>query len=94
MPASTGMVETDVRTQPGLLELLAWFSPAMPTGAFSYSHGLEWAVEAALVHDTPACAAMSKRSCGRDLAAWTPYFSARPTAPASPVSSRGARSRR
>ena len=25
----------------------------MPTGAFSYSHGLEWAVEAALVHDAP-----------------------------------------
>jgi urease accessory protein len=50
MPASTAMGETDGRAQPGLLELLAWFSPAMPTGAFSYSHGLEWAVEAALVH--------------------------------------------
>jgi len=25
--------------------LLAWCSPAYPTGAFSYSHGLEWAVE-------------------------------------------------
>jgi urease accessory protein len=47
------MVDTDGRTQPGLLQLLAWFSPAMPTGAFSYSHGLEWAVEAALVHDAP-----------------------------------------
>jgi urease accessory protein len=45
------MVETEGRAQPGLLELLAWFSPAMPTGAFSYSHGLEWAVEAALVQD-------------------------------------------
>jgi urease accessory protein len=45
------MVEAGARAQPGLLELLAWFSPAMPTGAFSYSHGLEWAVEAALVHD-------------------------------------------
>jgi urease accessory protein len=54
MPASTDMVESDGHTQPGLLELLAWFSPAMPTGAFSYSHGLEWAVEAALVRDTPA----------------------------------------
>jgi urease accessory protein len=48
------MVDSDGHTQPGLLELLAWFSPAMPTGAFSYSHGLEWAVEAALVCDTPA----------------------------------------
>jgi urease accessory protein len=26
--------------------LLLWFSPAFPTGAFGYSHGLEWAVEA------------------------------------------------
>jgi urease accessory protein len=25
--------------------LLAWLSPAFPTGAFAYSHGLEWAVE-------------------------------------------------
>jgi urease accessory protein len=47
------MIESDARAQPGLLELLAWFSPAMPTGAYSYSHGLEWAVEAALVHDAP-----------------------------------------
>ncbi len=31
---------------PGLLRLLAWLSPAFPTGAFAYSHGLEWAVEA------------------------------------------------
>jgi urease accessory protein len=28
-----------------LYQLLAWNSPAYPTGAFSYSHGLEWAVE-------------------------------------------------
>ncbi len=29
-----------------LYRLLAWTSPGYPTGAFSYSHGLEWAVEA------------------------------------------------
>ena len=29
-----------------LLRLMAWLSPAFPTGAFAYSHGLEWAVEA------------------------------------------------
>jgi urease accessory protein len=34
-----------------LLQLLAWTSPAYPTGAFSYSHGLEWAVEAGRVSD-------------------------------------------
>jgi urease accessory protein len=28
-----------------LYQLLAWNSPGYPTGAFSYSHGLEWAVE-------------------------------------------------
>jgi len=28
------------------LRLLAWLSPAFPTGAFAYSHGVEWAVEA------------------------------------------------
>jgi urease accessory protein len=28
-----------------LHRLLAWVSPSYPTGAFSYSHGLEWAVE-------------------------------------------------
>jgi urease accessory protein len=28
---------------------LAWSSPGYPTGAFSYSHGLEWAVESGAV---------------------------------------------
>jgi urease accessory protein UreF len=28
-----------------MYKLLAWSSPGYPTGAFSYSHGLEWAVE-------------------------------------------------
>src|SRR6478736_6557346 len=31
--------------------LLLWFSPSFPTGAFGYSHGLEWAVEAGDVCD-------------------------------------------
>ncbi|MFD2264493.1 urease accessory protein UreF [Lacibacterium aquatile] len=29
----------------GLTRLLTWLSPAYPVGAFSYSHGIEWAVE-------------------------------------------------
>jgi len=29
-----------------LLRLQSWLSPAFPTGAYSYSHSLEWAVEA------------------------------------------------
>lgn len=28
-----------------LARLLAWLSPSFPVGAFSYSHGLEWAIE-------------------------------------------------
>ncbi|MFO1144703.1 MAG: urease accessory UreF family protein [Amaricoccus sp.] len=38
--------------------LAAWFSPGYPVGAYSYSHGLEWAVEAGIVRS------------GSDLAAW------------------------
>ncbi len=34
-----------------LLRLLAWLSPAFPTGGFACSHGLEWAVEAGDVRD-------------------------------------------
>ncbi len=37
-----------------LLRLLTWLSPAFPTGAFAYSHGLEWAVEAGDVRDEGA----------------------------------------
>ena len=33
------------------LRLLTWLSPTFPIGAYSYSHGLEWAVEAGHVHD-------------------------------------------
>src|SRR5215218_9769637 len=29
-----------------LYRLMAWLSPAYPVGAFSYSSGLEWAIEA------------------------------------------------
>jgi urease accessory protein len=36
---------------PGLHRLLAWASPSFPTGAFSYSHGLEAAVSDGTVHD-------------------------------------------
>jgi urease accessory protein len=34
-----------------LLRLQSWLSPAFPTGSYSYSHGLEWAVEAEHVQD-------------------------------------------
>jgi urease accessory protein len=34
-----------------LLRLQSWLSPVFPTGAYSYSHGLEWAVEAGYMND-------------------------------------------
>jgi urease accessory protein len=49
-----GIIMTDERNrlpQLALLRLQSWLSPAFPTGAYSYSHGLEWAVEAGVVGD-------------------------------------------
>lgn len=43
--------ERDRLPQLALLRLQNWLSPAFPTGAYSYSHGLEWALEAGLVCD-------------------------------------------
>lgn len=42
---------TETATLPAMLTLAQWLSPAFPVGAFSYSHGLEWAVEAGDVTD-------------------------------------------
>jgi len=36
---------------PALYRLMAWLSPAYPIGAFSYSSGIEWAVEAGDIKD-------------------------------------------
>jgi urease accessory protein len=36
---------------PALLRLLAWLSPAFPTGGYAWSHGIEWAVETNEVRD-------------------------------------------
>ncbi len=38
-------------TTAALYRLMAWLSPAYPIGAFSYSSGIEWAVEAGDVKD-------------------------------------------
>jgi urease accessory protein len=34
-----------------LIRLLTWLSPAFPTGAYAYSHGLEWAIETHDIRD-------------------------------------------
>ncbi len=36
---------------PALLRLLAWLSPAFPTGGYAWSHGVEWAVDRAEIRD-------------------------------------------
>ncbi len=53
MATATGRMGTTITTTDAatLYRLLAWLSPAFPTGGFSYSHGLEYAVEAGLVRD-------------------------------------------
>ena len=40
-----------ITTTSTLLRLLTWLSPAFPTGAFAYSHGLEWAIEQTTVRN-------------------------------------------
>jgi urease accessory protein len=42
---------TEETTSTWLYRLMAWLSPSYPVGGFSYSHGLEWAVEEGLVTD-------------------------------------------
>jgi urease accessory protein len=48
----TTMRDAFHRLQPlAFLRLQNWLSPAFPMGSYSYSHGLEWAVEAKHIHD-------------------------------------------
>ncbi|SER01819.1 urease accessory protein [Faunimonas pinastri] len=51
-PAPEAMVEP--LTPERLLKLQTWLSPGFPIGAFSYSHGLEWAIETGTVTDPEA----------------------------------------
>lgn len=45
------MTTTTNADAPALYRLTTWLSPAYPVGAFGYSHGIEYAVEAGLIHD-------------------------------------------
>jgi hypothetical protein len=59
--ADTIMGDEQYRFPPqAFLRLQSWLSPAFPTGAYSYSHGLEWAVEAGDVHDRSSLAAADR----------------------------------
>jgi urease accessory protein len=55
---STTVDTSAAEAEASLLPLILWLSPAFPVGAFAYSHGLEWAVEAGDIADA------------RDLEAW------------------------
>lgn len=44
---------SDALTSADLIRLQAWLSPTFPVGSFSYSHGLESAVDAGLVTGAP-----------------------------------------
>jgi urease accessory protein len=48
---STRSIGTIMNLEAALYRLTTWLSPAYPIGSFSYSHGLEYAVEARLVSD-------------------------------------------
>lgn len=51
MASDLGSFGGDAASSTALIRLLAWLSPAFPTGAFAYSHGLEWAVECGDITD-------------------------------------------
>ena len=48
---------TAMTTTTDLYRLLAWFSPSYPIGAFSYSHGIEQAVEMGRIKDAASLTA-------------------------------------
>ena len=45
------MSDSPAPNAPALLRLLAWLSPAFPTGGYAWSHGVEWAVERGEIRD-------------------------------------------
>jgi urease accessory protein len=47
----TDIITMTERTDRTLLRLMTWLSPAFPVGAFSYSHGMEHAIEDGRVRD-------------------------------------------
>jgi urease accessory protein len=48
MPDTHALGSTD---NSGLLQLMSWLSPAFPIGSYTYSHGIEQAVESGLLTD-------------------------------------------
>ena len=53
--STTTAMATDAPGTPALLQLIWLASPALPVGGFSYSEGLEAAIDHGLVHDEASC---------------------------------------
>ena len=51
----------DAAEAAALYRLMTWLSPAFPVGAFSYSSGIEWAVEAGDIGDAASLRAGWRR---------------------------------
>jgi urease accessory protein len=49
--SAAGHDRTDANEAAALYRLMTWLSPSFPVGAFSYSSGIEWAVEAGDIAD-------------------------------------------
>jgi urease accessory protein len=64
-----GVTAAETLSQDMLYRLLTWFSPAYPIGAFSYSSGIEWAVEAGDVNSAETLRAWleSMLNCGAGI---------------------------
>ena len=54
----------EVTSSAALYRLMAWLSPSYPVGAFSYSSGIEWAVEAVDIKDADSLRRWLARSAG------------------------------
>ena len=69
-------------TQDGALyRLMTWLSPAYPVGAFSYSSGIEWAVEAGDINDAETLRRWLSRHAARGAGMSDGIFFATPIAP-------------
>ena len=64
LEARGGMTEGEAAA---LYRLMTWLSPAFPVGAFSYSSGIEWAVEAGDIADAASLARLAGRDARRRM---------------------------
>jgi urease accessory protein len=71
IPMTTGMVITTTMAEGdgALYRLLAWTSPAYPVGAYTYSHGLEAAVEDGAVKNRAGLVSYVETALGRGAGA-------------------------